>query len=435
MNSQVIEDVKTTAEDTLAGMGLDDLPVRVLDVQQRSLRDNGFLVDIDVKGVSQFYTSVDWHLDLGIPKSDERRTSGRLTPGRKCLVTDAGKFRSLETRARVNLEKYSHRVAMFGNYRYIPNTAFMEWYEKHEAITAEWDAAKQDLLDGYDGLVYEAEEAFTAMARETWLTLVGRNDSATREWVAQNSLAKFTEQVVSKARASMPSERDIEQKLVISLQPLATFLLGDEQAAIELERQRALDEAERIRQERDYWARSERAWAEEQEAKAEAARTEQYQRERVARAEADEAIRQARIQTEAIKQAQLEIARKAVIEMANPFEEVVQDLRANVYETVTEVLENIRKHGRVLGKTKEKIDNMVDLFRLMHNPAVTPDRELEQAIHSLETALRADGTETKRDTGAITEALNEVAGVTSRLATDLAAETRVSKGGWEQLDL
>ena len=78
---------------------------------------------------------------------------------------------------------------------------------------------------------------------------------------------------------------------------------------------------------------------------------------------------------------------------------------------------------------------MVDLFRLMHNPAVTPDRELEQAIHSLETALRADGTETKRDTGAITEALNEVAGVTSRLATDLAAETRVSKGGWEQLDL
>lgn len=432
--TDIREQVKAEAVEKLNSYGL-DTPVRVLDVQMRELRDNGFLVDIDVTGVSPFYTSVDWHLDLGIPKSDERRTSGRLTPGRKCLVTDAGRFRSMETRARYNLEKHSHRVAVFGNYRYVPNTAFLTWLDKHNEIVAEWDEAKEALLDNYQDIILEVVDAFTAMARETWLTLVSRHDTASQEWIAGNSLDAFTEAVVQKAVSAMPSPEDIRDKLAIRLQPLATFLLSNEQAEIEREREQIMAEVEKSRLERDSFARSERAWVEREEAKTKAAKEEAYQRERAARAEADESIRRARIETEAIKSAQLEIARKAIKQMANPFEEVIGDLRTQVHSTVTEVLENIRQHGRVLGKTKEKIANLCDLFALLYNPAVTPDAGLEQAIGALRKSLSVEGDATKRDTAAIRSALMEVANIASQAAAEVAAETAPSKGAWEQLDL
>lgn len=446
MTNQTVEMVKETAQSRLAQLGMDEQPVAVLNVQQKSLRDNGFLVDIDVTGVSQFFASVDWHLDLGIPQTDERRKSGRLTPGRKCLINKAGKFRSLETRVRYNLEKYSFKVALFGDYRYVPDTAFMAWHEAHEAICAEWDEEKESLLDRYDQLVYEAEVEFSGMARETWLTLMARNDPESRKWIEENDLQSFTESVVSAARKSMPTRNDIQTKLAIKLQPMATFLLGDEQAQLELEREQALAEADKIRQERDHWARQEAAFTRQQEAKAQAAEAEAYEkelaakaerqeRERVAQAEAQEKIERAKAETAAIKAAQLEIARKAVLDMANPYAEVMQDLRSNVYDTVTEVLDNIRKHGRVLGKTKEKIDNLVSLFSLLHNPAVTPDPELEAAFNTLKSAMGQQGSDTKRDTDAIKDALTDVKLVAGNLVGELAQETRLSTGGWEQLDL
>lgn len=437
--------VRQDAMDRLQGLGL-DADVRVLDIQQRQLRDNGFLVDIDVCGVSQFYCAVDWHLDLGIPKGDERRESHRLTPGRKCLVTDAGKFRSLETRVRANLDRYSFRIAMFGNYRYIPNTAFMEWHTKHQEIVAEFEIEKERLLDRYEDLVAEMQDAFRAMARETWLTLMSRQDEDTRAWVREHSITKFSDMVVARAMEKMPTVAQIDERLQIVLQPLATFLLADEQAAIELERERALTAAQELRMERDMFARQERAWTEKAEAESkavqaesaarrEAAAAEAAARARAANAEAEEQIRRAQAETAAIKAAQLEIARTAVKQMVNPFEEVIGDLRAQVYNTVTEVLDNIRHNGRVVGKTTEKIENLIALFALLHNPAVTPDAELESAIGALRSAMNVGGSGTKRSVSAIQAALTEVKYVAGNVVSDIAAETAPSKGGWEQLDL
>lgn len=402
--------------------------VEIVQLQQRELRDNGFLVDIDIHGVSQFTAKVDWYVDLGINADDERRTTKRLSPGRKNLLPES-KFRSLETRLRRNLYKHSIEVSAFGGYRYVPNTAFMDWWDTHQELCEEWDAEVERVCAQWDYLVDEAKIDFGRMARDAWLALIGRNGQGT-SGLHHQSMDSFVADAIWLVGEQMPSPSQIRTNTRVTLRPFGTFLTDLEQAQADQEIEDIRGNIQREREERDTFARSEKAWTEQQEAKAremgelaDAARFERWERERVAREKAE-------IEIAAIKEVQLEIAREAIVDMQNPFADAVAQVRERAYDTTLEVLENVQKHGRVLGKTVQKIETMATMFRALN---VVGDGDLEMAIRSLDAALAMPGVDTTRNTGAITTALEQVLAVAESTAEEVAEETTLT--GWDMLNI
>lgn len=438
-------EVQAEAQERLRQLTGEDQRVRVLGLQQKALRDNGFLVDIDVTGVSMFYAKVDWRLDLGIPKNDERQRSGRISPGRKWLI-DVRKFKSLETRIRKNLEKHSFKITAFGGYRYVPDTAFTEWYNDHTNICNEWERQKDELLASYDTHLYGLEIDFSKMARETWLTLVGRatTDAGAGEFLDRynRSVSDFIQAVVDAALKSVPSRQRIRDELHIHLRPMATFMLSSEQAAMEYETAKINAAKQQEWDSLNYWRRKEKAQAEAAEAEAatvvEAERdkqllsyTQRNEAQRAARAKTDAEIERARITTEAIRKEKTRIAREALADMAAPIEEIVNDLRGQILTTAGEITRNINRHGRVLGKTVQKVEGMVATFRLLN---IAGDEELEQVLNSLESAMEVAGTNgTKRDVGSIEQALRSVNDVASTVAGEVIDET--ADADWDYLEL
>jgi hypothetical protein len=403
--------------------------VQVFHLQQEELRENGLLVDLSVHGVSQFYARVDWTLDLGIPSEDVRRE--RLTPGRKALIPD-GKLKSLETRARRCLERHSLEIAAFGGYRYVPDTAFWDWKEQHDAIVQEWEDEIEAKCADWDNLVHQLEVDFSRMARETYLTLVGRrhtDDNGDIEEVLDQypTMQSFVSAVVDKAKAKLPTRAEIRATCRIVVRP-ATFLLDHETEAMLLEaatlsaeRQRKLDEA-------NYWRRHDIAMAEEAEAKAKAAKQEQVQQEALLRVERIETERRERHKTEALREAQLEMARESLAEMGSPFQQVIDGLRSQILQTTEELLANVRKHGRVLGKTNEKATNMIAMFRLLN---AAGDNELEGKLNELQAELTIGPS--LRDADAVINALQEVANVAMTSAEEVIDLTTLD--AWDMLEV
>jgi hypothetical protein len=133
--------------------------------------------------------------------------------------------------------------------------------------------------------------------------------------------------------------------------------------------------------------------------------------------------------SEAIRQAQLELARQAVLEMSNPLDEMLNGLRERMYQSTKTILANVQKHNRVVGKQVEAIQNMISLFRMLNSAG---DAELESKIAGLAQALEVQGLGTKRDAGAIMSALNDVAGVAMTEASTIIDQTEYTV--WDALE-
>ena len=403
--------------------------VQVYHLQQRELRENGILVSLSVHGVSQFYARVDWTLDLGIPKEDVRRE--RLTPGRKALIPD-GKLKSLETRVRRCLERHSLEIAAFGDYRYVPDTAFWDWKDAHDSIVQEWEDEIESKIAEWDDLLYQLETDFSAMARETYMTLLGRRHTESNGDVDEvldryPNMNRFVRAVVAQAEAKLPTPAQIRETCRIVVHP-ATFLLDDETEAALLEaaelsmaRQKKLDEA-------NYWRRQDMARAEEAEAKASTAKQEQITQEAMLRVDRVEHERREQHRTAALREAQLEMARESITEMGSPFQQVIDGLRTQILTTTEELLTNVRKHGRVLGKTNQKATNMIAMFRLLN---AAGDRELESKLDELQGELTISPD--LRDADAVISILEDVAGVAMSSAEEVIDLTTLD--AWDMLEV
>lgn len=414
-----------------------DGQTRVLAAAERQLRDGGIGVDLDVTGLSRLWTSVDFYLDLGVLQNDMRRK--RLSPGRKNLLPDS-KLASAQTRLRNNLYKYSHVVGILGGYRYIPDDAFLEWKERHDAIVAEFYAIRNDYIDRYDELVEALEKDYREMAAETWDALIARGDAAEQRFTREYTKGQFQDAVVAKAMSKLPTPQEMAKEIHVVVR-VATWMLPVEAAQDALERERILAQQQAEEEQRRYWVREERERAEAMEeiwkaksleAQAKQAEAQAKQELTQAELEAQQALIEAEVKakSESIRQAQLELARQSVLEMSNPLDEMLNGLRDRMYDSARSVLDNIRKNDRVVGKQVEAITNMVALFRMLNSAG---DDELETKINNLADAMEVKGIETKRDTHAIMAALNGVAMVAMEKAETVIDMTEWTE--WEALDL
>lgn len=123
-------------------------------------------------------------------------------------------------------------------------------------------------------------------------------------------------------------------------------------------------------------------------------------------------------------EAELEHARRQIAEMESPFTQVLESLRAEVFETVQAVLTSIRKHGRILGKTAEQAENLIANFRLLN---VAGDQDLERLLNDLQTALGQKGVDSARDAAAVNQALTAIAEETAEAARNVARRLEPSQ--------
>ena len=217
LNIKTIDEVRDDALANLRGLGIDVDNVQVSHANSKELRDNGFLVDIDVTGTSMFETGVSWSLDLGIADRDSRRVTKRIRPGRKMLLPN-NKLLSIVQRIRDNLYKYSHNLAVFPGYRYIPNSAFQEWHERHQELLEEFEDYKAELVTGHAVFKDKCRQDFAKHARDTYPRLAADVRS-------KLTVEEFTGQVVASALASFPTKSMIRENLRVVTLPPATFIL------------------------------------------------------------------------------------------------------------------------------------------------------------------------------------------------------------------
>lgn len=390
-------------------LGVDPNRVQVHRLELAKLREAGLLVDIDAYGFSMFQTRVT-PTEAGWGGEDIRVQ--RLRPGSKDLFPEhARKLRSLEARARQNLHANSHEIHAFGQYRWLPWSAYETFIAKHNELLAELETVKAEILARYDKILEENRSYFAEVAERSWVSMLSQYTPGDRvmiqttDGVAFDSTTdhdRFIEYVVQRALAKMPLREEITAGVRIDYK--TTILYSDAEVAAE-----AMVAAQ---------ARSEEAEAERRRAEA------QHQQFRLRLAQREEE-RQSEARIEAYKRAELEHAREQLAQMSSPIQEALDGLRANLYDAVASLLAGVQKNGGFRGKASTKAAELLEYWRRL-NGGLLQDDELDQALVTLDGMMAqyqaSEPASRDAQLGDITSALAEISALTVASARKLEKE-------------
>jgi hypothetical protein len=383
-------------------------PARKIHLELEILKREGLLVDLSIRGTTLFQRSLSW-LETGIAEySDDPRVT-QFTKGQKFVwrSADVKELKSVEVALRTLLDKYSRRVDGFAPYRWLPAKAYTTWREKHDALVARGEEIKARMMDTYADVVDEISAAYADIAELAWRSIA--STAGVNYVILENKKngeqvpfdrERFVSYVVESTVAAIPTREEIEQKVIFDYVT----------ALIESEGDIALDqaEAERIRAE----ARVQRdlsnleVSAKEEEVRAKSWMIQAAQREK-------------EIQIAAMREAEMEHARKQLREMTSPFDEIFLSLRNQFAKDAEELLKSVRQNGFVHGKVAERGRGLLEMYDLL---AVQDDTKLRERLLSLKQALGPlSGEKAVRSTAQVTALLEEIMELEKSAAADLLA--------------
>jgi len=389
-HSQSVVSVENLRQQHAERYGVDVNQVSTVRLELHKLQEMGTLVDLDFHGGNMFTTRTTYS-ELGIPDGDMRRK--RLKAGSKDLLPKKliGRLRSIESRFRQSLEKYSYRIGVFGSYRWVPYTAYEKWQEEWDKLQAELIEWKKEVLRRYDEFVDAIADDFTQIAREAWQALLARRGGDTNFVLITKDNAEFSgdqedlfvDYVVGRAVSKMPARKDVECGLYVDYRTAILLGQADVEAdgllADQLRHQREMETVQ-------VWKERERIYAEQRERKQKLWAEEEEARLR---------LREKEAKINAMRQAELEHARQQMADMSSPLQEIFDSLRAQMFTDVSEILAGIKKNGRLVGRSAERVRNLVQTFRLLN---AHEDGQLEMALDELQarlTTLQSSNEETK----------------------------------------
>ncbi len=209
----------------------------------------------------------------------------------------------------------------------------------------------------------------------------------------------FVDSFVETTVAQIPTKEGIDTHLTASYVTALVYGAADiaaDSAAASLIRERSAAEIERTRLEN-------RRLNQQLQDEARSRQLDQRERE---------------IKIQAMRDAEMENARKQLEQLASPFQEVFSAIRQRFAEDANALLESIQKNGYVRGKVAERGRGLIELFDLL---AIHDDGELRNALVSLKGLLGPATKSDPRDTEAIKAVLNQIAdmadGEVQRLTT------------------
>jgi len=387
----IIEERRREAADRI---GVEVSQVEVHRLELSMLREKGLLIDVDVHGTSIFQARTTY-AELGIAADDVR--AKRLRRGSKDLFPEhARKLRSLEARARQNLASHSFKIAAFGQWSWMPWTAYGEFKEKHQEILNEMEEVKSRILAEYDDVREQNRAYFEQVARRAWKDMLAEyapgdhvmirtTDGTTFD--SERGYDSFVEYVVQKALGKMPLKEEIERYVRIDYR--TSILYGEHEVAQDA-------------------AALAKARAEEAEARA---------RQQQAQLDQQTAEAKAQAEIEAFKQAEIEHARQQLDQMGSPIQDALNELRGNLYDAVQSLLAGLSKNGGFRGKASTKAAELYQYWQTL-NGNLLQDAELENALKDLDGKMAQYQRTSDHDAqvGDITATLTEIAKLTDEEA-------------------
>lgn len=394
----------------LAQMGIDPGSVEQVSLDLKRMLDRGILVDIDIHGMSIFTTRTSWE-ELGIRPTDLR--SSRFRRGTKDVIPGQyiKRLRSLETQFRQCLERHSFEIQGFRPWRYVPFTAYESFRRDWDKLKDALDDLKATIIANRDLFVDELAADFASMAREAWAAITARRPADAGPFVLVvpgngvfESSDNFVDYVVSRAVGQVPSAEAIQSCIWVDYRN-AMLVTGVEEAQAHAEIAQAR-EAARL------------------------ASIQANAQARMALAEADEAEKLSRLRIKAeesrlyaMRQAELEHARQQLAGAVSPIQDVLDQLRAQIYRDVQEIAESIERNGHLRGRVAERARGLLDTVQLLNAHG---DADLEVALDDLRSRMDVqpdDGTRYSID--AVMAGLNKVADLTHQSALDIAARAQM----------
>lgn len=404
-----MEGITTTTKERILeaaeATGLDTGRIQTVKFELAALRQQGILVDLEIKGVSMFTRGAIW-AELGIGEDDVRKK--QYTPGSKYLIpkdkVDA--LRSVEQRMRQALDKFSFDIPGFRPHRWIPYTAYKQFRERWEELLAEFQEAKDTIIEEYDQYRDALAAEFAQGARRAWKAILGQGYvAAILEGRAYIDESEFVDRIVEKALARMPSPEEIETRLTADY--AVALIYGDQDVAADELEARRLREQARLEQAK--------ARAQEQEEYYQAnLLAEQHRHEREMNLLAEQEKRES---INAMFAAEMEHARNRLGEMTSPLDDIINALRRQMAEAAREIQASIQKNGHLRGSVARKARGLVELYQTL---AVHDDRKLREYLENLKAEIGPVGDRgedsPERDINEIQAALQSI--------VDLVHETR-----------
>jgi len=377
----------------------------VLDIDQ--LLELGTLVDPSFHGASMFDVRAPW-ASLGIDTKDkgDPRTE-RLKRGRMLLLPakQYNKIKSLEVRFRQSVRKYGRQITGFGGWWWIPYTAYDEWIEEWERLDEQLTLLKQDIIANRDKYIDALLKDVQSIALRAWRSIAANRDDPTAADFAViignrafENRDVFADYLMAQVVEEFPTEEHIN-----------VYLYAEYRNGM------LVTNAEQVLQHQTYKAEAD---ADKAEADARKAKAKAEQKEFFDRMDIAEAEKKARI--EAMHQAELERAREVVGRMVSPIQEVMEQLEAELYDTVVKLAESITKNGHVRGKVASKARDLLSTYRTL-SAGFTRD-ELDGLLEKLSVLLDPDlpsAGDSKYDTEKVLLALRQIQNTTSQSATDI----------------
>ncbi len=377
-------------------------PTNTIGLQLKALRDQGILIDLNISGTGMFQKTLTW-LETGINDGAGDKRAENYTKGMKLLYPEplVRKIKSIESRMRQLIGNYTFSITGFFPYRWLPYTAYDLWREKWDALVKEFDEVKEDMVRNHDKYVEQMRQEYKQVAQAAWdsMTSGGRykNLKIRRKSIGVTMTeSEFVSSFVDKTIAQIPDRSTIGTNLNAGY--VTALVYG--QADIAEDQAQATLIRERTRQEIERTAIENRRLNERLRQEAWNGQMDQRERE---------------IKIQAMRDAEMEHARKQLEEITSPFAEVFSAIRSRFAADAISLKESIERNGYVRGKVAEKGRGLIELFNLL---AIHDDDELRNALTSLKNLLSTQGIE-NRDPEEIKRVLEDVADMADRETASL----------------
>jgi len=397
-----IEDRRTQ---TAGRLGIDVSRVHAQRIELSKLREAGLLIDLDIHGISMFSVQTSF-AELGIGANDVR--TERMHAGRKDLFPRLSKrLRSLEARARQNLEKYSHVVPAFGQYRWLPWTAYEEFIDAHNGIVTDLEVVKAEAVARWDEIYEENRRFFSTAAEQAWKALLGQHAPGDEVMIVTDDGPVFNsrfdhnlfiEWLVQKALGKMPLREEIKSLVRIDY---TTSILYDDTEILAQDAEMEAMNADIAR------SRAKQALADHEVWELKAAENDYDSK------------------VGAFKKAEMEHARAQLAQMGSPIQDALDGLRTNLYDAVQTLLEGLRKNSGFKGRASTKAVELYSYWKTL-NGGLLQDEALDQALAGLDAEMRsyqAAGKDSREgQIGNIAGTLIEISTLTAESARKMRSE-------------
>ncbi len=319
-----------------AQFGLPEDRVELVRLDLEILNRTGTFVRIYAGGLTIFVKRANWR-ELGVPEKSARKLRYKTPPKYLIDPDEVDWFRNAAQRARDGLDAVSVDVEFMHPYRWVGYKDWAEWLAGFQTLQGEWEKRRRQLVVDYDLHFRRMVDDFTRTAGEAYEALEAAgeaDDLPPRD--------EFVDAVVSSAVTRMPSPRAIEERLVLEyvVPTVVTPTILEEE----------LLEASRVRQAREL---------EEERAR------QQLQAEREAAAIQRRLELDAR-QEEMFRQ-RLEQYRRQAESLQAPLEQVLDQLYREIEETSRGVLEILRAHGSLRGRSGERLRALAGRVQMLED--------------------------------------------------------------------